>query len=423
VADQLLAAPAPRLGLQRRLNRLLTENLLATILRDNKPQHDADRVRLVFMARFLSQSGWGAMSWLNCIGALFPERFVPPHFVLGLRTAWGLEVDEVLAPRCPGTNCSPPDVPLTALHTRSCNKLGLHTARHSNGVRHGVMPLLQRCGVGQVIKEDTAPFIPALASPPGVGALKMDLVVYPTRPQTGDAALDATNWLLDFTISEPCAASHLQLAASTAGHAASSAATAKLNKYLGTFVPATFTLLPLAGETYGWICGAFVRFMRAAITHRFGGPEAVRLDPTGFGKLLATERRQLAVAVTSAVAAQRLAHMRVCARPAAARGVQAASDAAGSVLGSGDANEAERDLLEAEAMALESAGAAAAAGRVSLAAAGAAETAAPAGGVGAGAASGRAGPVAVVTMATMAAAAPAVFRGGRSGSLFEGPPA
>jgi hypothetical protein len=299
--------------------------------------------------------------------------------------------------------------------------MGLHTGRHSHVLRH-LLAFLQRCGLGQVIKEDTTPFIPALALPRGMGPLKMDIVVYPTRPQTGDDELDATNWLLDATISEPCAASHLRQAALTAGHAASTAATAKLNKYQGTYAPATFTLLPLAGETHGWICADFVRALRAAITHRMGGPEAVKRDPTGFGKLLATELRQLAVAVTMAVAAQRLAHTRACASPAAARDIQAASDAAAGDLGRGGAGEAERDLAAAEDDAMESAGPAAAAGQEALAAAAADMAAsAPAGDVGVSAASGPAG-----SAATLAAATAAVF-GGRGASAstvglsFEGP--
>jgi hypothetical protein len=99
--------------------------------------------------------------------------------------------------------------------------------------------------------------------------------------QSGNASLLRTAALLDVTCVDPHATSNLQIAALGDGAAAARAVAHKIRTYTGSFVQSSYTLWPMAVESYGRWCTPAEEFFNAMATHAVGGSTSDRWREKG----------------------------------------------------------------------------------------------------------------------------------------------
>ena len=138
----------------------------------------------------------------------------------------------------------------TRLHAISCSKTRWSSVTH-NRVLHQALARSLRESKVQFVVEDTWPFGQRANEQSGrLNPLRMDITteagaLFDNHPRLKNKAL-----LLDITIVNPCASSNLGNAARHVGKHLADAVERKKNKHRGSF-PATYSLLPLAMQTYG----------------------------------------------------------------------------------------------------------------------------------------------------------------------------
>ena len=138
----------------------------------------------------------------------------------------------------------------TRLHAISCSKTGWSSLTH-NRVLHQALARSLRESRVQFVVEDTWPFRQRASEQNGrLNPLRMDITteagaLFDNHPRLKNKAL-----LLDITIVNPCAGSHLGNAVRHVGKHLADTVERKKNKYRGSF-PATYSLLTLAMSTCG----------------------------------------------------------------------------------------------------------------------------------------------------------------------------
>lgn len=222
------------------------------------------------LARHRSQCGAGAMSWITARPSDPSLTLTPMECQAALRRAIGHE--EFLAAQCPTPACRRTDA--DTRHGRHCMHTGYPTRTH-HAVRDALSQLLRDINVPNTL-EDPTPFT-VVAS-----RFVMDITVAAGGlRQSGNASLLRTAALLDVTCVDPHATSNLQIAALGDGAAAARAVAHKIRTYTGSFVQSSYTLWPMAVESYGRWCTPAEEFFNAMATHAVGGSTSDRWREKG----------------------------------------------------------------------------------------------------------------------------------------------
>jgi hypothetical protein len=138
----------------------------------------------------------------------------------------------------------------------------------------------------------------------------MDLVIHSTgQAHTGYTAFDRKHICVDVTIVDPTAPSHITGRSNvlTPGSAAKAAAQEKINHYqVEEFDSASYTLTPLALESYGRWGEPAQQLLQGLATHIAGGPGC---DKVRRGRILYHIRQRLSVALQRQLAGRILRHL------------------------------------------------------------------------------------------------------------------
>ncbi|CAN0070339.1 unnamed protein product, partial [Phaeothamnion confervicola] len=105
-------------------------------------------------ARFHSQSGPGAMAWLETAGTGKDLVIRDLPFQYAFRRALGID-QHFGVPHCPSTSCQ--QSPLMEPHCRLCSKSGSKGNRHTD-IKDVLHALVQRAGL-RTTREDGKPFV------------------------------------------------------------------------------------------------------------------------------------------------------------------------------------------------------------------------------------------------------------------------
>lgn len=212
----------------------------------------------VACARWLSQSGKGAMAFCSVIPSTDPS-FTLSNDVCkeSLRRALG---EERPGPGgiCGNSSCTHP---ATAAHSRSCTYGGECTTRHNECVRATHKGMQTEAGITGLQLEYATPFLQHIGQP-----LRTDIAVPPDYLNTaapGQQSNIALGQLIDHVHPDPTAASYRERASREAGYAARSNAEGKHNKYRGKFATDQYTLIPFAVEQFGAACDEAHRLLQA----------------------------------------------------------------------------------------------------------------------------------------------------------------
>jgi hypothetical protein len=271
------------------------------------------------LARHRSQTGKSAMSWVAARPSSPTLTMGPMEYKLALQRAVGAE--SFCAEVCPLAGCAATQV--NTRHARHCIGMGQRTRVH-NGLRDALSAVLSANGVAHTVEDDTCFVAPGRE-------LRMDLTTLPGAFRlSGDVRLLARGALLDLTVADPH--SHLHHHSDTVdGASAAAAAARKLDHtYRGTFSRASYTLWPLAVETYGRWGTAAEEFLDALATHVAGGRRSLTWRTKGavlhhIRQVLAvTLQREVSRAVLTYDHHLRLATHRGARAPAPARGAASA---------------------------------------------------------------------------------------------------
>jgi hypothetical protein len=121
-------------------------------------------------------------------------------------------------------------------------------------------------------------------------AFAMDIVILPGGvPLASDESLRARSILLDVSIPNPAAVTHIRHgSADTARVAAAAVETDKANKYEGTFEPLMAALVPFIVESYGRLGGQAQDFLRQLVDSAMGDTRASQSRATLVHKLYQT---------------------------------------------------------------------------------------------------------------------------------------
>jgi hypothetical protein len=223
---------------------------------------------------------------------------------------------------------------LTESHTRTCPLTGLQNVQHDSMQRCVAKDICGRLGhVSGVLTKQTFPFLQSeLGQPPRARPLEMDIVIPRDALQLADDSAWAGKALLvDITLSEPTAGTHVRRAAATALATACSAERRKREHYGDptlegdlplTYDPAVYHLVPFAVEMYGALGPSAQLFIQNLARHIAGGPE--QLDLAVYACVMRTIRTTLAVELQRSLAWRSLRHQvlagSVPARPARSPG-------------------------------------------------------------------------------------------------------
>ena len=241
------------------------------------------------MARHRSQTGKGAMSWVTARPASPALTISPPACKLALRRALGIEAHH--GARCPFASSCQTQAPADERHARHCRAMG-YSYIHDR-VRDDLAAILTSYGVVHR-REDPTPFANG----------RVDLsTLAGALPLSGNRRLLQRGALLDVTVVDPLV--HIRHRASTTdGAAAAFAHTRKLQKYRGAslrFDHATYTLWPLALESYGRWGDTAEEFIDALATHAIGGADSASWRAKG--AIVHGIRQRLAVTLQRATSA------------------------------------------------------------------------------------------------------------------------
>ena len=157
------------------------------------------------------------------------------------------DATELVGGMCHGNGCRQETA---RLHAISCTKTGWSSLTQ-NRVLHQALARSLRESKVQFVVEDTWPFRQRASEQIGrLNPLRMDITTEAGAFSDNHPRLKNKALLLDITIVDPCAGSHLGNTARHVGKHLADAVEGKKNKYPGSF-PATYSLLPLAMSTCG----------------------------------------------------------------------------------------------------------------------------------------------------------------------------
>ena len=188
------------------------------------------------------------MAFVKCLAFSQEDTMKGPLWRKTLGRSLGShDATELVGGMCHGNGCRQETA---RLHAISCTKTGWSSLTQ-NRVLHQALARSLRESKVQFVVEDTWPFRQRASEQIGrLNPLRMDITTEAGAFSDNHPRLKNKALLLDITIVDPCAGSHLGNTARHVGKHLADAVEGKKNKYPGSF-PATYSLLPLAMSTCG----------------------------------------------------------------------------------------------------------------------------------------------------------------------------
>ena len=283
--DDLLGDDATRHP-QRYLSAHMTRLTQRLLVRDLQRQGAAARPRL---AQLRSQSGRGALSWLD----------VPPSSAVAMTSVAAATMTLVVLfvePwRIAGDTCvyGCPSAGPTCLHVLGCARQSLRGQVPTHqAMKCALQQQLRSCGAPYFLNEDT------MAS--DYDGDQIDTLVLPgTLHMCGDADFARKGVAVDNSVCAPTASTLCRRAAAASGAAARARERDKYARYGSRLNPERYLIVPFVQESFGRLGPAASRFIGVMAAHaaaRAGGGERVVRRRRGI------VRRRIVVTLSAALA-------------------------------------------------------------------------------------------------------------------------